>query len=192
MDQEEASNQAATGEAGSHEHRQKPKKKQPQQKQQQQSVPSSANERYKNYELLLHIENEHEIKIPKDVSGSVRVLKQMLNNPLVFREPCRELDKKQAPYRSLSSKQQPVLAQQSKQSRHMQPKVQQVNGALDEMKDRSHVTEMNLVEALASADKTTAECSKRLFDQVSYTLPIRSLNGCPFNWIRYKKTDIKN
>lgn len=166
MDQEEASNQPTTSEARSHEHKQKPKKKQPQQ---QQSAPSSANERYKNYELLLHIENEHEIKIPKDVSGSVRVLKQMLSNPLVFREPCRELDKKQAPYRSMSTK-QTGPQQQPKQSKNLQPKVQQVNEALDDMRERSHVTEMNLIEALASADKTTTECSKRLFDQVSYVL----------------------
>ncbi len=46
-------------------------------------------ERLESYELLMNIENEDEIRVPKDVSGSVRVLKQMLGNPLVFREADR-------------------------------------------------------------------------------------------------------
>jgi hypothetical protein len=51
-------------------------------------------ERLESYELLMNIENEDEIRVPKDVSGSVRALKQMLGNPLVFREPCREADRR--------------------------------------------------------------------------------------------------
>ena len=55
---------------------------------------------FKNYEILLHIENEDQIKVPKDLGGSVRALKQMLTNPLVFRDPCVDLDKPQVPVRT--------------------------------------------------------------------------------------------
>ncbi len=164
VDQEDTSNQHTA----THHSDQKLKKKQQNQKQNRQtdSEPSSASERYKNYELLLHIENEHEIKVPKDVGGSVRVLKQMLNNPLVYREPCFELDKKQNPYKTLI-KTAPKPVPRTKQTH---PRVQQVNEVLDEMKERTHVTEMNLNDALASSDKATKECSKRLFDQVCSAL----------------------
>jgi len=43
-------------------------------------------ERVDSYDLLMNIENEEEIRVPRDVQGSVRVLKQMLSNPLVFRD----------------------------------------------------------------------------------------------------------
>lgn len=36
------------------------------------------------------------------MNGSVRALKQMLNNPMIYREPCKELDKKQNAYRTLA------------------------------------------------------------------------------------------
>lgn len=123
------------------------------------SAGSSRSERFHNYELLLHIENEHEIKVPKDVSGSVRVLKQMLNNPLVFREPCRELDKKQNAYKSMT-KNTPKVPVKSK---HLQPKLTQVNEIVDEIRDRKHVVETSLIEALSSRDDAAHEESKRLF-----------------------------
>ena len=65
------------------------------------AVLNKIDNHYKEYEILFNIENEERIKVPKDISGSVRALKQMLDHPLIFRDSVKELDKPQALYRTI-------------------------------------------------------------------------------------------
>lgn len=58
-------------------------------------------------------------------------------------------------------------------SKHLQPKLVQVNEIIDELKVRKHATETSLNDALTSVDDETRKDSKHLFDQVKINLSIR-------------------
>lgn len=112
--------------------------------------------------MLLQIENEDQIKVPKDIGASVRALKQMLDHPLIFREPCKELEKPQVALRTSLSKEKHV-----NNKIITQPKLAQVTEILDNLKERKTISEVNLTDALLKVENTKDfERAKRLLEKV--------------------------
>lgn len=113
----------------------------------------------KNYDILYNIENEEELAVPKDFRGSIRALKQMLDNPLVFRDPNNQLDKPQVPFRT-------TLKDKAEKPEKSNTKINQINEILDSLKEKKTVSEMNLADALKKIDdKNQYEKAKNLFDK---------------------------
>lgn len=69
------------------------KKSDQQQQQPQQTFEkktTTTTNKYEIYKELLEIENENEIKVPKDLNGSIRALKHSLDNPVIIRPPYKD------------------------------------------------------------------------------------------------------
>ncbi|XP_023932305.1 X-ray radiation resistance-associated protein 1-like [Lingula anatina] len=101
---------------------------------------------YKGYEILLDVPEDPNTHIPKDLQGSVRALKQMLDHPIVFRDNVVQLDRIQKPFEPYK---------QHKYLSDVPPKTYQekVDDMLTEMKTRTAVTEAPLNVALKDKRK---------------------------------------
>ncbi|XP_013397542.1 X-ray radiation resistance-associated protein 1 [Lingula anatina] len=101
---------------------------------------------YKGYEILLDAPEDPNTHIPKDLQGSVRALKQMLDHPIVFRDNVVQLDRIQKPFEPYK---------QHKYLSDVPPKTYQekVDDMLTEMKTRTAVTEAPLNVALKDKRK---------------------------------------
>jgi hypothetical protein len=125
----------------------------------------NVNNKHKNYEILFEIENEDKIKVPKDIGGSVRVLKQMLDNPMVLREPKKETEKPLVAPRTTLTNNKP--SQQTKSATKSSNKLNEMNEILDSLRQRQTFSESNLRDTLMNTEnKKEYEKAKVLFEKV--------------------------
>jgi len=136
---------------------------------------SNANNKYKNYEILFEIENEDKIKVPKDIGGSVRALKQMLDKPMVLREPKKETEKPQVAPRTTLTNNKPSQQTTSANTKNSN-KMNEMNEILDSLRQRQTFSESNLRETLMNTEnKKEYERAKVLFEKVNKHLHLNIL-----------------
>ncbi|CAF0977868.1 unnamed protein product [Brachionus calyciflorus] len=155
--------------------------------------------RFKNYEILLNIENEDQIKVPKDIGSSVRALKQILDHPTIIRDPMKDLTKQQVPLRkSVKIEKLP--------NRPINPttnKLTQVNEVLDSLRERKNIKETNLTDAIIKNEndqeflraKKMLDKAQKKYEQIKQEslgrlFSPKAKNNIRFNFERVK-TDIE-
>ncbi|RNA10971.1 X-ray radiation resistance-associated 1-like [Brachionus plicatilis] len=145
-DQEEAANSEDKG-----------LKKNDQKEQQSSRVES----RFKNYEILLNIENEDKIKVPKDLGASVRALKQLLEHPTTIRDPVEDLSKTQIPIR----KNIKFDKLTKKPLNEPTNKLTQINQVLDDLREQNATIETNLIDMVYNEKNPEFFRAKKMLDR---------------------------
>ena len=124
-----------------------------------------------DFDMLLDIENEESIKVPRDLRGSLRELKHMLDGPHHRRNVAPPPPPQPAVRQNMNNQWLATPYQNTQQQQQPQQdrsKLTQINEILDTLRERKTISELDLTEAINRANNNDSkfERAKLLFDNV--------------------------